>query len=176
MKTDCGPQQRANSLTQRLRRILHLGTEDGNALIELAIAMPIMMTILTGTASFSLGLFYLQQLGNATATAAQVLGSEQALISDPCAKVVTTVTTALPNWTASKISYSVTITDSSGTAHPFPSSGMTTGSSFSCQSGAADMAQNQPVSVTVSYSYSWLPVLKFSPTSSLIATETSIAD
>jgi Flp pilus assembly protein TadG len=176
MKTDSGLQQQANSLTHRLRRLFHLGAEDGNALVELAIAMPIMMTILTGTASFSLGLFYLQQLGNATATAAQVLGSEQALIADPCAKVVTSVTTSLPNWTASKISYSVTITDSSGTAHPFPSTGMTTGSSFSCASGAADMAQNEPVSVTVSYSYSWLPILKFSPTSSLTATEVSIAD
>jgi Flp pilus assembly protein TadG len=176
MKTDTGLRQRANSLAYRLRRFPRLGGEEGNALVELAIALPIMMMILTGTASFSLALFYLQQLGNATATAAQVLGSEQALVSDPCANVVTTVTTALPNWTASKISYSVSITDSSGTAHPFPSTGMTTGSSFSCKSGAADMAQNEPVTVTVSYAFTWLPVLKFSPSSSLTATETSIAD
>lgn len=176
MKTDCGLRQRANSLAHRLRRFLHRGGEDGNALVELAIALPIMMTILTGTASFSMGLFYLQQLGNATATAAQVLGSEQALVTNPCALVVTTITTALPNWTASKISYSVSITDASGTAHPFPTTGMTTGSSFSCTAGAADMAQNEPVTVTVSYSFTWLPVLQFSPSSSLTATETSIAD
>jgi Flp pilus assembly protein TadG len=176
MKTDCGLQQRANSPAHRLRRLLRLRGEDGNALVELAIALPIMMTILTGTASFSLALFYLQQLGAATATATQLLGSEQALVTDPCASVVTSVTTSLPNWTTSNFSYSVSITDSSGTAHPFPSTGMTTGSSFSCKSGAADMAQNEPITVTVSYSFTWLPVLKFSPSSNLTATETSIAD
>ncbi|MEI9968346.1 MAG: hypothetical protein WDM87_06865 [Terracidiphilus sp.] len=80
--------------------------------------------MLTGTASFSLALYLLQQIGNATSTAAQLLGAEQGLITDPCATVVTSVTSSLPNLTPGKITYTVSITDSSGTQH---TSGPTTG-------------------------------------------------
>jgi len=118
-------------------------------------------------------LYFLQQIGNATSTAAQLLGAEQGLITDPCKTVVTSVTGSLPNLTASKITYTVSITDSSGTVHTTPA---TTGSSFTCTSYAAYMAPNEPVSVTVSYAYSWLPVLNFSPSSSLTSQETALAE
>jgi Flp pilus assembly protein TadG len=147
--------------------------EEGTSLVELAISVPIMMTLITGAASFSLAFYNLQQLGSATANAAQVLAAEQGLVTDPCANVVTSVTTSLPNWTASKITYTLSITDSSGTATTF---GPTAGSSFSCTSGAADMAQNEPVTVTVSYSYSWLPILKFTPSSALTSSNTAMAN
>lgn len=156
-----------------LRRLLRLRGEEGGSLVEFAIVLPLMMTVLTGAASFTMALYSFQQLGNATSTAAQQLGAEQGLITDPCATTVTTVTSALPNWTASKLTYTVTITDSSGTAHTF---GPTAGSSFSCTSGASDMAANEPVTVQVSYTYSWFPILGFSPSSSLTATEAALME
>jgi hypothetical protein len=128
-------------------------------------------TVLTGTISFSLALYNFQQLGLATSNVAQQIGALSGLLTDPCAKVVTSVTTVLPNWTASKFTYTVTLTDSSGTAHQF---GPTTGSSFSCTAGAADMADNQPVTLLVGYQYTWFPILSFSPSGNLAASQTVI--
>ncbi len=162
-----------NLVARRVRRAFGRRGEEGAALLEFAVTLPLLMTVLTGTASFSLALYCLQQIGNAASTAAQLLGAEQGLITDPCKTVATSVTGSLPNLTASKITYTVSITDSSGTVHTTPA---TQGSSFSCTSYASYMAPNEPVSVTVSYAYSWLPVLNFSPSSSLTSTETALAD
>jgi Flp pilus assembly protein TadG len=155
---------------------LKLRSESGSSIVEMALVLPVLLAILTGTASFSLALFSMQQLGNAASTTAQQLGADQGLITDPCATAVTTVTTALPNWTASKISYKVSITDSSGTAHNYPTSGMTAGSTFSCTAGAAYMVANEPVTVTLSYQYTWFPILNFSPSSALTASEAAMME
>ena len=155
------------SLGRRLRG------EEGTALVEFAIVLPLMMTVLTGSASFCMALYSFQQLGNATSTAAQQLAADQGLITDPCATTVTTVTAALPNWTASKLTYTVTITNSAGTATVY---GPTTGSSFTCTAGAANMAANEPVVLTVSYAYTWFPILAFSPSSAISSTEAALME
>jgi Flp pilus assembly protein TadG len=112
MKMGNGLRKIGNLFTRRSRRAFGRRGEEGAALLEFAITLPLLMTVLTGTASFSLALYLLQQIGNATSTAAQLLGAEQGLITDPCATVVTSVTKSLPNLTASKITYTVSITDS----------------------------------------------------------------
>jgi hypothetical protein len=83
------------------------------------------------------------------------------------------VTGSLPGWTASKLTYTLVIMDSSGSNHTY---GPTAGSSFSCTAGAALEAPNEPVTLTVSYSYTWMPILAFSPSSPLSSTEASLAD
>jgi Flp pilus assembly protein TadG len=173
MKIGNSQQQKARGLMRRLRRIFGSGGEEGAALLEFAVTLPLFLTVLTGTASFSLALYFLQQIGNATSTASQLLGAEAGLITDPCATVVTSVTAALPNMTASKITYTVVIADSTGALHTY---GPTTGSSFSCTAGAAEMAPNEPVTVTVKYNYSWLPILAFTPSSNLVSSETALAE
>jgi len=141
-------------------RIGLFGREEGNALIELAFVAPIMMLMLTGLASFAMALYSYQQLGYAVASAAQQVGAEQGLISDPCSTLESDVTTSLPGWTVSKFTFSATITDSSGTAHAF---GPTAGSGFSCTAGANDMALNEPMAVTVSYQYNWFSIFTWKP-------------
>jgi Flp pilus assembly protein TadG len=173
MKTENNNQQKAYGFTRRIKRFFRTGGEEGNALLEFAVTLPLFLTVLTGTASFSLALYFLQQIGNATSTASQLLGAEAGLITDPCASAVTSVTASLPNLTASKITYTVAITDSGGTAHTY---GPTAGSSFTCLAGAAQMAANEPVTVTVKYNYTWLPILAFSPSSNLISSETALAE
>jgi Flp pilus assembly protein TadG len=173
MKTKNGLRKIGNLFARRSRRAFGRRGEEGAALLEFAITLPVLMTVLTGTASFSLALYTLQQIGNATSTAAQLLGAEQGLISDPCAAVVTSVTNSLPNLKPTLITYTVSITDGSGTAHP---SGPTTGSSFSCPSNAGNMTPNEPVTVTVSYAYSWLPILAFTPKSGLSSSETALEE
>lgn len=150
--------------TGRLWRVRLLGWlregEEGNALIELAFVAPIMMLMLTGLASFAMALYSYQQLGYAVSAAAQQVGAEQGLITDPCATLDSDITTALPGWTVSKFTFSASITDSNGTAHPF---GPTSGASFSCTAGANDMALNEPMSVTVSYQYNWFSIFTWRP-------------
>jgi Flp pilus assembly protein TadG len=167
-----GLRKQAILLGRRVKRQFCFRSEEGGALVEFAVTIPLMMTVLTGTASFSMALYYLQQLGNATSTAVQLVGAEQGLTTDPCATAVTSVTDSLPSWNAKVLTYTLTITNSSGTATTY---GPTEGSSFSCTAGASELAPNEPVTLTVSYTYSWLPVYKFSPSSPLASTDTAMA-
>lgn len=148
---------------------------EGSALIEITLSLPILLALLTGAASISMGLYSFQQLGNAATAGAQVLASEQGLTADPCATAVTSVTGTLPGWDPSKLTYTLSITDSSGTPHSY---GPTTGSAFSCAAGAADMASNEPLTLTVSYAYTWLPILNFtfSPSSKLTSTQAELME
>lgn len=162
----------------RNKRLRVLGNqEDGGPLVEMALILPLLMTILTGSVSFCIALYSYQQLGNVTASAAHQLGASAGGVNggDPCAVVATTVTTALPAWTAAKFTYTVIITDASGTAHTY---GPTAGSSFSCAAGAGNMSTSppEPVSVQVSYQYSWMPILSFSPSSPLTSTQTAMVE
>jgi hypothetical protein len=47
---------------------------------------------------------------------------------------------------------------------------------IACAGGAALEAPNEPVRLTVSYSYTRLPIPAFSPSSPLSSTEASLAD
>jgi Flp pilus assembly protein TadG len=173
MKMGNGLRKIGNLFARRSRRAFGRRGEEGAALLEFAMTIPVLMTVLMGTASFSLALYTLQQIGNATSTAAQLLGAEQGLITDPCATVATSVTNSLPNLNSALITYTVSITDSSGTPHPQSGGG---GSKFSCPSLAGDMTPNEPVTVTVSYAYQWLPILAFSPKSGLSSSETALEE
>ncbi len=172
MNIESSLRKRAILLARRMKRGLRFRGEEGGALVEFAVTIPLMMTVLTGTASFSLALYYLQQLGAATSNAVQLVAAEQGLTTDPCATAVTSVTTSLSSWKSSSITYTMTITNSSGTATTY---GPTAGSSFSCTAGASELTANEPVSLTVSYAYTWLPVYKFSPSSALTSTDTAMA-
>ena len=45
--------ERATLLGRLAKRVLRFGSEDGGALVEFAVTLPLFMTVLTGTASFS---------------------------------------------------------------------------------------------------------------------------
>lgn len=158
-----GADEPASTRPQSIRRRVCAwltGHDEGNALIELAFVAPIMMIMLTGLASFSMALYSYQQLGYATSATAQQVGAQQGLITDPCSQIQSDITNALPGWKSSNFSYSVIITDSNGTNHSYSASA---GNSFSCTAGASQMAQNEPMSLTVSYQYSWFSVFTWKP-------------
>jgi hypothetical protein len=113
-----------------------------------------------------MALYSYQQLGYAVSTSAQYVATETGITTsgfDPCAAVVTQVTTALPGWTASKFTYTVSITSGTGSSTTVTQYGPTTGSGFSCSSGYSNLTINEPMVVTVSYAYSWLSVLTWAP-------------
>ncbi|MGA7342021.1 MAG: TadE family protein [Terracidiphilus sp.] len=169
---------RRRPIMDRIRTLV-CSEEEGTQLVELALVAPIMVLMLTGLASFAMALYSYQQLGYATSSAAQQVGAEQGLITDPCATIESDVTTALPGWSPAKFTYTAVITDSGGSAHTF---GPTTGSSFSCTSGAGDMALNEPMTLSVSYAYNWFSIFtwrpdnEFTPSGSLSVSEAVLVE
>jgi Flp pilus assembly protein TadG len=170
-------------LAQRLRLAKRVKGEEGTSLVELAISLPIMMTLLTGAASFSLALYSLQQLGYATTTGVQLAAANQGLVSDPCESAATAVESTLPNWKTTKLTFTMTWTDSSNNSHSEGPDVESSSSAFSCPTagdGSTDtstaIGPNTSVVLTVGYSYAWLPVFKFTPTSPLTSTEAAFAD
>jgi Flp pilus assembly protein TadG len=167
---------------RRLRRGADPESEEGTSLVELAITLPIMLTLLTGAASFSLGFYYLQELGNATTSGVQLAAADQGLVTDPCETAAAAVEGGLPNWTTTKLTFTMSWTDSSGGTHSKGPTLESSSTSFSCVTagnGSTDTATaigpNTPVILTVSYSYTWLPVLRFTPSSALSSTQASLA-
>jgi hypothetical protein len=73
-------------------------------------------------------------------------------------------------------------TDSSGTTHSSGPTAEASSTAFTCVTagdGSTDtstaIGPNTPVVLTVKYTYSWLPVLKFTPSSALTSTQASLA-
>ena len=167
---------------RRHGRSLDLESEEGTSLVELAITLPIMLMLLTGAASFSLAFYFLQQLGNATTSGVQLAAADQGLVTDPCETAAAAVEAALPNWTTTKLTFTMSWTDSTGGSHsegPVAEASSTTFSCASAGDGSTDtstaMGPNTPVVLTVSYNYSWLPIFKFTPSSALTSTEAALA-
>lgn len=189
MMIDWGRRKRACWRVRGLKRILGRRQEEGSALVEFALTLPLFIAVLMGTTSFSLGLYVMQQIGNAASAVTLSIGAQGRESSDPCAMIATQVTQMLPGLTAGNLTYSVTVTDASGdptTYGPFspPSSGTCTAAGDG-STATAPMAQNEPVQVTITYSYSWLPFLNYNgnggwglsgPTSNLTSTQTTITE
>jgi len=173
MKIGFGLKSPTEWLVRAAKRALRLRGEEGTEIVEFAFVVPGLVMVITGVASFAMAFYSLQQLGNATGNAVQMVAAEAGLGTDPCAQAVTSTTAALPGWAPAKMTYTLVITDSTWTTHPY---GPTTGSSFSCVAGAGFETANFPIVLTVSYSYSWLPILNFSPSSPLKSTQGAIAD
>ena len=182
MKLDGAPGRRARARARGAARKLRSHGEDGSTLVEFAIVLPGLMTLLTGVISFSLAFYSLQQLGNATANAVQQVAEYQGLYPvtigtssyDPCELALYEVTTNLKGWNTALFSYKLTITDETGTATPYSS---TSGTSFTCPDGDSSttaVAANEPVVLQVTYAYQWMPILNFLPKSSLTSVQGAV--
>jgi Flp pilus assembly protein TadG len=158
--------------TYAAKRLAGLSKETGTTLMETAVTLPVFLGALTVGASVSLGLYSVQQLSNATSAAVVTVAEERGLATDPCALAVSSMTATLPHWTASKFTYTLTISyqnSSGGTTST--TYGPTAGSGFSCTAGEALQTGDYPVTLKVSYAYAWLPMVGSHPTGNIAATE-----
>ena len=183
MKTGDERRRSAGVYLRALSRIRRLGGEEGTELVEFAFVAPWLVAMITGTMSFAMAFYSLQQLGNAATSGVQAAANSQGLVTDPCETAAAAVEAALPNWTTTKMTFTMTWIDSSNTSHTAGPTAEASSTSFSCVTagdGSGDtgtaMAANTPVVLTVKYSYSWLPVLKWVVSSPLSATEASVAE
>lgn len=180
-----GLRKRAESYMRRLKRGVGFKVEEGSALVECAVTLPLFLAVIMGAASFSLAFYEMQELGNAVSAAGAELGATAGTVADPCAQVVSQVTANVPNFNTSNLTYTVVITNAAGTTTTY---GPTAGS-LSCTAAgdgspaSTAEAANEPQTVTVSYTYPWMPVFTYgsllsfkTPTSKLTATQTTIGE
>lgn len=136
------------------------GRNEGSALVEMAVVVPLMMVLITGMCSMGLSLNSYLALSHAADVGARYIALSQGNFtngaSNPCAMGATQIQAAGPTLVPAKISYTIALTPtSSGTTTTFSSSNGagSFGSGSSCgTSGTGDMGSGGgTVSVTLSY-------------------------
>jgi Flp pilus assembly protein TadG len=129
---------------------LDTGNEEGQALLEFTICLPILLLVVTGIFTFGIVLNNYLVLTNAVTIGAQQLALSRGQTTDPCATTVTAVSGASLNLTAATLSYTIIL---NGNSYSGTSSGFSpTCSSSSPTTGAAgNLSQGTPAQVTVTY-------------------------
>jgi Flp pilus assembly protein TadG len=101
---------RIASRCAQLRRLL--GNE-GGALVEFALVLPLMMMLITGLFSFGIALTNYVELTQATGSGAQYLQTLRTSTSDPCADTLSAIMSAAPNFQSSKVTLTLTMNGTS---------------------------------------------------------------
>lgn len=112
--------------------------EEGAALIETAISLPILLGVVTGICSFGIGFNNQLALTTAVGAGAQHLQLIRTTTSDPCADAFTALKAAAPQLTSANITLTL---DLNGTSV----------SGTSCAGDQTDLVQGAPVTVTAKY-------------------------
>ena len=168
------------ALPQARRRILALGaelgirwrvcnrTEEGGALVELALVLPILLLIVTAIYSFGIALNNYLQLTDGVAIGARLLAVSAGQTTDPCAITVAAIERAAPSLKTANLTFSFVL---NGTTYPGTSC-----SSANINTGAAgNMVAGQPAQVTVTYPCNLAVYGKnYAPTCNLVAQTTEI--
>lgn len=131
------------ALSGRLARRVLKRRDEGSALVEMAVALPLMMFLITGLCFLGLAVDNYLILTHAADVGARYLAVGRGQLTDPCAQTVTVIQAAAPGLSTSKLSYSFTIGSSGALGS-------------SCSSATTYMTPQATAIVTVSYTY---PVL-----------------
>jgi Flp pilus assembly protein TadG len=86
--------------------------EEGQTLVEMAIALPVLLLLLTGTFSFGIAFTNKLTLTQAVGVGANYLQTIRTTTSDPCRDAFTAITNAAPFLDPTKVNVTVTINGS----------------------------------------------------------------
>ena len=103
------------TLTKTMRRGNHLGRSDGQALVELALILPIFILLLTGTAEIGMIAYASIEVSNA-ALAGVSYGAQSHTTASDSANILLAATQDAPNLTNISATQSLACTCSDGTA------------------------------------------------------------
>jgi Flp pilus assembly protein TadG len=134
---------------QRISRLLQAAFtssgEQGSALVEFALVLPMLLLLTTGILVFGVAMNNYMQLTNAVSIGARTMAVNAGLTLDPCALGASAITTAAPNLNAASLTYNFTL---NGTAY----NNQSTCSSGSSTTGAAgNLASGTTVTVNATY-------------------------
>jgi Flp pilus assembly protein TadG len=99
--------EKNRSMCRRLARLFRF-EQTGGALVEMALAMPIMLCMMTGIFSMSVALYQKLLLAEAMSSGGRTLAAERGA-TDPCADTVTAIDAAAPGLATSKIGLKIII-------------------------------------------------------------------
>lgn len=144
--------------------------DDGGSLVEMAVALPVVMLLITGIVSCGLMLSSYLLLSHATDVGARNFALSRGATTNPCADAVAVIQASAPTIAASNVTYTFKIGSDTFTGNSSGFSG--TAASDCSQLGTADMVAGTKVSVTISYPvklmiYGWTPTnVTLSPSTS----------
>ena len=123
-------------------RSLH---EDGQALVETALVMPIVLIAITGILVFGIFLMQILSLTEGVGAAGRVLAVNAGLTTDPCSVAASAFENAAPLLSTSNLSYKITLNPGTGatsyTGSSCSSSSTTTGAAGNLVSGGTATVQ-----------------------------------
>ena len=122
------------------------GNDEGQALVEVAVSVSLLMMVLTGIFAFGTAFYNKLVLTQAVGAGAQYLQQIRTSTSDPCTDTFTAIKNAAPNLTPSKIGLTLIL---DGTSSSTITS--TTVSASTCSTYASKMVQAVPATVTATY-------------------------
>lgn len=148
---------RSLSGSKQLAANAALRGEDGQALIEFALCLPVLLLVLFGLCTFGVAFSNYLVLEDATNVGARQLAISRSQTTDPCSTTSSSVFAAAPNLTRANMAFSYVVNGSSFTG-------------TSCTGAASSMVQGATAKITVTYpcslvSYRW----NFGPSCSLTA-------
>jgi Flp pilus assembly protein TadG len=114
-----------------------LHADDGNPLVEMALVVPVLMTVMTGLITFAMAFADQVTLTQAVGSAGQYLAQIRTSTTDPCADTYTALKNAAPGLNPAAITMTVTM---NGTAH----------TANSCSGSQTQLIQGGPVTVYAS--------------------------
>jgi Flp pilus assembly protein TadG len=125
-------------------------SERGQALLEFAFLLPVLMMVLLGMIVFGIAMNNYLELSNGAAAGAQAISISRGQTTDPCGTAAPPFHGAAPNLTTANLSFTFTITPPVGsTATAFGPATM--GYPPTCTGAAASMVQGATAQVSVTY-------------------------
>jgi Flp pilus assembly protein TadG len=131
---------KARAISERIRAH-RWASNEGGALVELAVVLPVLLLVLMGIFTFGIAMNNYNELTESVNNGARLLAIKRGLTTDPCADTVAAVYAAAPSLTQSSLSFSFVI---NGTSYL---------NKTSCTAGAANLmqGQGQAAELTVTY-------------------------
>lgn len=90
-------------------RALKFAGDEGSALVEFALILPMMLLLTTGVLVFGVAMNNYLQLTNAVSVGARSLAINAGITTDPCATASSAIIAAAPGLTASKLTFSYSL-------------------------------------------------------------------
>jgi Flp pilus assembly protein TadG len=119
-------------------------SEEGGAMVEMALVLPILLLIFTGITSFGIALNNYIMLTSSVEVGGRQLAIIRGNTTDPCHDVSATIAAASPLLKSANLKYT------------FVLNGTTYANTTTCTAGAAQVVESQPMQVLVSYPCSLL--------------------